>query len=48
LVDCNKYCNIIAVGRKNLDKVLVPHVVSMAEKPIIVLRRPHAETGRPR
>ena len=36
------------VGRKNSDKVHVPRVVSMAEKPIIMPRRSHARTVRPR
>ena len=30
------------MGHKNLNKVLVPHVISMAEESIIVPRRPHA------
>ena len=38
---------IISVGHKNLGKVPVPRVVSMAEEPIIVPRRPHAQTVRP-
>ena len=36
------------LGYKNLNKVHVPHVVSMAEEPIIVSRRPHTRTIRPR
>jgi len=36
----------IVVGRKNSDKILVPHDASMAKKPIIVPRRPHAWTVR--
>ena len=35
------------VGHKNLNKVLVPHIVSMVEESIIVLRRPHAQTIKP-
>ena len=35
------------VGHKNSDKVPVPHVVSMAEGPIIMPRRPYAWTVRP-
>ena len=35
-------------GLKNLNKVPVPCVVSMAEKSIIVPKRPHARTIRPR
>ena len=38
----------ISVGRKNSDKVPMPCVVSMVEKPIIVPRRPHAWIVRPR
>ena len=38
---------IIIVGHKNLGKVPMPHVVSMAEEPIIVPRRPHTRTVRP-
>ena len=33
---------------KNSDKVPMPRVVSMAEEPIVVLRRPYAQTIRPR
>ena len=36
------------VGHKNLNKVPVPCVVSMAEESIIVPRRSHARTVRPR
>jgi len=36
------------VGYKNLNKVLVLRVISMAEESIIVPRRPHAQTVRPR
>ena len=36
------------VGHKNSNKAPVPHVVSIAEEPIIVPRRPHARTIRPR
>ena len=36
------------VGHKNLNKVLVSRVISMAEESIIVLRRSHARTVRPR
>ena len=36
------------MGHKNSNKVPVPHVVSMIEEPIIVPRRPHAWTVRPR
>ena len=32
---------------KNLNKIPVPRVVSMAEEPIIMPRRPHAQTVRP-
>ena len=35
------------MGHRNLTKVLVPRVVSMAEESIIVPRRPHARTVRP-
>ena len=38
---------IISMGHKNLGKVPVPRVVSMAEEPIIVLRRPHTQIVRP-
>ena len=31
---------------KNSDKVPMPRVVSMAEEPIVVLRRPYAQTIR--
>ena len=34
------------VGHKNLSKVIMPYVVSMADESIIVLRRPHAWTVR--
>jgi len=44
----NVYFLSISVGRKNSDKVPMPRVVSMAEKPIIVRRRPHAWIVRPR
>ena len=37
-----------SVGHKNLNKVLVPHVVTMAEKSIIVPKRSHVRTIRPR
>ena len=36
------------MGQKNLNKIPVPHVVSMAEELVIVPRRPHARTVRPR
>ena len=36
------------MGHKDSDKVLVPHVVPMAEKSIILPMRPHAWTVRPR
>ena len=36
------------VGHKNLCKVPVPRVMSMAEEPIIVPRRPHVQIVRPR
>ena len=36
------------MGHKNLNKVPVPRVVSMAEESIIVPRRPHVRTLRPR
>ena len=36
------------VGHKNLNKVPMPCVVSMAEESIIVPRRSHARTVRPR
>ena len=36
------------MGHKNLGKVPMSRVVSMAEEPIIVLRRPHALIVRPR
>ena len=39
---------MVVVGHKNLNKVPVPHVISMAEEPIIVPRRPHAQTVWPR
>ena len=35
------------MGHKNLGKVLVPRVVSMAEESITEPRRPHARTVRP-
>ena len=35
------------VRHKNLNKVLVSRVVSMAEEYFIVPRRPHAQTVRP-
>jgi len=38
---------MVVGGHKNLNKVPVPHVVSMAEKPIIMPRRPHARTVWP-
>ena len=36
------------MGHKNLGKVPMSRVVSMTEEPIIVPRRPHAWTVRPR
>ena len=36
------------MGHKNLNKIPVPHVVSMAEELVIVPRRPYARTVRPR
>jgi len=36
------------MGHKNLNKVLVPRVVSMAKESFIVPRMPHARTVRPR
>ena len=36
------------VGHKNLNKVLVSRVISMAEESIAKSRRPHARTLRPR
>ena len=36
------------MGHKNLNKVPMSRVVSMAKEFIIVLRRPHAWTVRPR
>ena len=36
------------MGHKNLNKVLVPRVISMAEEFIIAPRRSHARTVRPR
>ena len=36
------------MGHKNLNNVLLPRVVSMAEESIIVPRRPNARTVRPR
>ena len=36
------------MGHKNSDKVPMPRVVSMAEEPIVVLRRPYAQIVRPR
>ena len=36
------------VGYKNLNKVFVPHVIPMAEGAIIIPRRSHAQTVRPR
>ena len=35
------------MGHKNLNKVLVPRVISIAEESIIMLRRSHARTLRP-
>ena len=40
--------DIILVGHKNLNKVPMPRVVSTVEESIVVLRRPHAQTIRPR
>ena len=34
------------MGHKNLNKVLVSHVISMTEESIIVPRRPHAQIVR--
>ena len=34
------------VGHKNLSRVIMPHVVSMADESIIVPRRPHARKVR--
>ena len=42
------YKYIWIVGHKNSNKVLVPRVISVVENPIIVSRRPHAWTIRPR
>ena len=39
---------IISVGCRNLNKVFVPRVIPMAEGVIIVPRRSHARTERPR
>ena len=36
------------MGHKNLNKVLVPRIISMAEESIIVPKRSHARTVRPR
>ena len=36
------------MGHKNLNKVLVPRVISMAEEFIIAPRRSHARIVRPR
>ena len=36
------------MGHKDSDKVPVPHVIPMAKKSIILPRRPHAWTVRPR
>ena len=36
------------MGHNNSNKVPVPRVVSLAEGPIIVPRRPHARTVKPR
>ena len=36
------------MGHKNSDKVPMPRVVSMADEPIIVSRRPYAWTVRQR
>ena len=36
------------VGHKNLNKVPIPRVISMANESIIVPRRPHARAVRPR
>ena len=43
-------CNdtIDCVGHKNSDKVPMPRVISMVEEPIIMPRRPHSQTVRPR
>ena len=39
---------MVCVEHKNLNKIPVPRVVSMAEESIIVSKRPHAWTIRPR
>ena len=36
------------MGHKNSGKVHVPRVISMAEEPMIMPRRPHTRTVRPR
>ena len=36
------------MGHKNLNKVLVPHVISMAEESIAKPKRLHARTVKPR
>ena len=36
------------MGHKNLGKVPMPRVVAMAKEPIIVSRRLHVQTVRPR
>ena len=35
------------MGHNNSDKVPMPRVISMAEEPIVVLRRPYTQTIRP-
>ena len=35
------------MGHKNSDKVPIQRVVSMADEPIIMPRKPHAQTVRP-
>ena len=39
---------IVVVGYRNLNKVIAPHVIPMAERAIIVPKRSHPRTVRPR
>ena len=40
-------CVCVCVGYKNLNKVLVPHVIPMVEESIIAPRRLHTRTVGP-
>ena len=48
LKDTYMYIYIYIVGYKNLNKVFAPRVIPIADEAIIVLRRSHAQTLRPR